>query len=72
MIEVGYYNINNLNNVFIQRHLIELPDFMQQEIIRYKMPNDQQTQLIARLMIKQCIQKKKYNQVFYTFTVLYK
>lgn len=72
MIEVWYCNINNLNNVFIQRHLIELPDFMQQEIIRCKMPNDQQTKLIARLMIKQCIQQKKYNKVFYTFTVLYK
>ncbi len=60
MIEVKYCNIKHLDEVLIDKYLEELPDFMLQEINRYKIANDRKTRLIARLMIKEYLQKKKY------------
>ncbi len=53
MIEVRYFNIKNLDEVLMDKYVEELPDFMLQEINRYKIENDRKTRLIARLTIKE-------------------
>lgn len=61
MIEVKYFNIKDLDETLMEMYLKKLPDFMHQEINRYQILNDRKTRLIARLMIKQYIQEKKYS-----------
>jgi len=61
MIDVRHCHIRHFKNDFFEKYLTALPALMQQDICRYKMPKDRQSRLLARLMIKQYLQEKKYD-----------
>lgn len=61
MIDIRHCHIHHFKNDFFEKYLTRLPAFMQQDICRYKMSKDRQSRLLARLMIKQYLQEKKYD-----------
>lgn len=61
MIDVRHCHIHHFKNDLFEKYLTSLPAFMQQDICRYKMLKDRQSRLLARLMIQQYLQEKKYD-----------
>jgi 4'-phosphopantetheinyl transferase len=67
MIRLFYYNINAIADSEIEFYLLLLPDFMREDIRKYRNFSDQKVRLIARLMLLQCMQEEHVGDLIHKF-----